>query len=106
MPGREHLQGLGETRPATVADQVFEAIYRQVVTLELPPGSRLSEVEVARSAGVSRQPVRDALKRTRPGGKPQAAQKYWQELLGQTGGAVRRPMLPLAEPERAAIRAA
>jgi DNA-binding GntR family transcriptional regulator len=60
MPGREHLQGLGDARPATAADQVFEALYRQVVTLELPPGSRLSEVEVARTAGVSRQPVRDA----------------------------------------------
>ncbi len=44
----------------TAADQVFEALYRQVVTLVLPPGARLSEVEVARAAGVSRQPVRDA----------------------------------------------
>ena len=32
----------------------------QVVTLALPPGARLSEAEVARAAGVSRQPVRDA----------------------------------------------
>jgi DNA-binding GntR family transcriptional regulator len=39
---------------------VFEALYRQVVTLVLPPGTRLSEAEVARAAGVSRQPVRDA----------------------------------------------
>jgi 4-hydroxy-tetrahydrodipicolinate synthase len=60
----------------------------------------------ARMLRDSLEPVRDALKRTRPGGKPQAAQKYWQELLGQTGGAVRRPMLALTEPERAAIRAA
>jgi 4-hydroxy-tetrahydrodipicolinate synthase len=42
----------------------------------------------ARSAA-SLQPVREALKRTRPGGKPQAHQKYWQELLGQVGGHVR-----------------
>ena len=60
MPGRVHLQGLGDARPETAADQVFETLYRQVVTLELPPGSRLSEVEVARAVGVSRQPVRDA----------------------------------------------
>ena len=31
-----------------------------MVTLELPPGARLSEADVARAAGVSRQPVRDA----------------------------------------------
>jgi DNA-binding GntR family transcriptional regulator len=50
-----------ETRRApAVADQVFDAIYDQVVTLELPPGARISETEVARALGVSRQPVRDA----------------------------------------------
>jgi 4-hydroxy-tetrahydrodipicolinate synthase len=54
----------------------------------------------------SLEPVRAALRRTRPGGKPQASQKYWQELLGQVGGPVRRPMLQLTEAERAAIRAA
>ncbi len=51
---------LRATRPPSVADQVFETLYNQVVTLALPPGSRLSESEVARAAGVSRQPVRDA----------------------------------------------
>ncbi len=60
----------------------------------------------ARAISATLEPVRAALKSTRPGGKPQAAQKYWQDLLGQTGGAVRRPMLPLTEPERAAIRTA
>jgi DNA-binding GntR family transcriptional regulator len=47
-------------RPPTVSDQIFETLYRQVVTVELPPGTRLSEVEVAKAMGVSRQPVRDA----------------------------------------------
>ena len=60
----------------------------------------------ARRVRDSLEPVRQALKSARPGGKPQAQQKYWQELLGQVGGAVRRPMLPLTEEERAAIRAA
>ena len=48
------------TRPQTATDQVFDMLYRQVMTLELPPGSRLSEAETARALGVSRQPVRDA----------------------------------------------
>ena len=60
----------------------------------------------ARALRDSLEPGRAALKATRPGGKPQAAQKYWQDLLGQTGGAVRPPMLPLNEAERAAIRSA
>lgn len=58
----------------------------------------------AKAVRDSLEPVRKALKSTRPGGKPQAAQKYWQDLLGQTGGTVRRPMLPLTDDERAAIK--
>lgn len=54
------LRGLEAARAPSAADLVFEALYRQVVTLALPPGTRLSETEVARAAGVSRQPVRDA----------------------------------------------
>ena len=51
-------------------------------------------------------PVRAALRDTRPADKPQAHQKYWQELLGQTGGPVRRPLLDLTDTEKAATRAA
>ncbi|WP_027487813.1 GntR family transcriptional regulator [Allorhizobium undicola] len=50
-------------RQPSVTDQVFELLYRQVVELQLLPGSKLSEVEVARQMGVSRQPVRDAFYR-------------------------------------------
>jgi DNA-binding GntR family transcriptional regulator len=54
------LPTLAAPRAPSVADQVFAALYRQILTLELPPGARLSEAEVARQTGVSRQPVRDA----------------------------------------------
>ena len=64
------------------------------------------QVERARALRDSLEPVRAAMRRTRPAGKPQASQKYWQELLGQVGGPVRRPMLQLTASERAAIRAA
>jgi GntR family transcriptional regulator, rspAB operon transcriptional repressor len=60
MADEVRLAGFETVRTPRAADQVFEALYRQVVTLALPPGSRLSEAEVARAAGVSRQPVRDA----------------------------------------------
>lgn len=60
----------------------------------------------ARRIRDSLEPVRRALKGTRPPGTPQAQQKYWQELLGQVGGPVRRPLLPLTDAQRAAIAAA
>jgi 4-hydroxy-tetrahydrodipicolinate synthase len=63
-------------------------------------------VEEARKIRDSLDPVRKALRSTRPGGKPQAHQKYWQELLGQVGGPVRRPMINLTEAEKEATRAA
>ncbi|QYX56538.1 dihydrodipicolinate synthase family protein [Roseovarius sp. SCSIO 43702] len=56
----------------------------------------------ARRVRDSLDPVRDAIKRTRPGGKPTAHGKYWQELLGQVGGRVRHPMLELTDAEKAA----
>lgn len=60
--------------------------------------------ERARQVRDSLEPVRRALKQSRAHGKPQASQKYWQELLGQAGGPVRRPLLQLTETERAVIR--
>lgn len=54
----------------------------------------------------SLNPVRKAIASTRPPEKPPAHSKYWQELLGQVGGAVRRPMLELTDAEKAATRAA
>lgn len=60
----------------------------------------------ARAIRDSLDPVRNALRSTRPAEKPHAHQKYWQDLLGQTGGAVRAPLLDLTEDEKARTRAA
>ena len=64
--------------------------------------------EHARAKAVrdSLDPVREAFKRSRPPEKFHAHSKYWQELLGQTGGAVRRPMLELTDAEKATTRRA
>ena len=64
------------------------------------------EAEQARRIRDSLNPVREALKRTRPGAKPHAHQKYWQELLGQVGGPVRPPLLELTDAEKQAARQA
>lgn len=64
------------------------------------------QIDEARRIRDSLDPVRKALKSTHPGGKPQAHQKYWQELLGQSGGPVRPPLLQLTDEEKAATRLA
>ena len=64
------------------------------------------EVGRAKAVRDSLDPVREALRRTRPAEKFHAHSKCWQELLGQTGGAVRRPLLELTPAERDATRRA
>jgi len=63
-------------------------------------------VEDARRTSASLDPVRAALKGTRPPEKPHAHQKYWQELLGQIGGRVRAPLLELTDNEKRITREA
>lgn len=47
----------------STADIVFEQLFEEIISLELLPGSKISEAEVARRFGVSRQPIRDAFRR-------------------------------------------
>jgi 4-hydroxy-tetrahydrodipicolinate synthase len=70
---------------------------------DLAMRGKVAKAKVVRD---SLNPVRDALRRTKPPGKPHSHQKYWQELLGQTGGRVRLPSLELTEAERLATKAA
>ena len=60
----------------------------------------------ARVISVSFDPMRRALRDTRPAEKPRAHQSYWQALLGQVGGNVRPPCLELTDDEKAKTRAA
>jgi 4-hydroxy-tetrahydrodipicolinate synthase len=70
---------------------------------QLAFAGRLDE---ARRVSATLTPIRQTLRKTRPAGKAAAQQKYWQELLGQAGGPVRRPLLGLSEAEKAATREA
>lgn len=57
------LASLGQVeglRGPSTTDLVYETLYRRIVELALPPGARISEQEVAKQVGSSRQPVRDA----------------------------------------------
>lgn len=64
MPGTSlSLPALEDAPRPSVTDQVFDLLQRHILSLDLPPGSKMSEVEVAQQMGVSRQPVRDAFYR-------------------------------------------
>ena len=47
----------------SLADQAFEKIVTAIVRGELAPGSRISEAVLARSLGISRGPLREAIRR-------------------------------------------
>ncbi|WP_394152162.1 GntR family transcriptional regulator [Loktanella salsilacus] len=49
--------------PKSVADRVFDTMQQEILSLELPPNTRISEAEVASRLSVSRQPVREAFRR-------------------------------------------
>ena len=51
----------GET--ASLADQAYLAIRYLIVTLELPPGSPITEADLTARLGIGRTPVREALRR-------------------------------------------
>lgn len=57
------LRALEPLNRPSVADTVFDELHSQIILLELSPGTKMSEVEVAKALGVSRQPVRDAFYR-------------------------------------------
>lgn len=54
------LAALAPIQTTSATEKVFDVLYRALITFDLPPGSKVSETEIAKQLGVSRQPVRDA----------------------------------------------
>jgi DNA-binding GntR family transcriptional regulator len=50
-------------RPARLGDEVYGAIFARIMSLEIPPGARISVDAMARQLGVSQTPIREALNR-------------------------------------------
>ncbi len=46
-----------------LSDTVYDLLYNQIVNGKLEPGQRITEMQIAQSHGISRAPVREALKR-------------------------------------------
>ena len=100
MTALSALRGLEPQARPSAADQVFQALHDRIIALDLPPGTRLSEAEVAQRLGVSRQPVRDAFHRLSQRGflviRPQRA---------TTVAPISEPLVEQARFIRAAIEA-
>lgn len=50
-------------RPHSATESLHALLFKQIVSLELRPGQKISEIEIASKYDVSRQPVRDAFYR-------------------------------------------
>jgi len=48
------------SRQTTIGKRVFDLLRQAIIQLQLPPGNPLSEADVAKQIGTSRQPVREA----------------------------------------------
>jgi len=57
------VQGLKTVERRTAVDSVFDHLYDEIVSMQLLPGAKISEAEIAAKFEVSRQPVRDAFSR-------------------------------------------
>lgn len=49
-----------QQRRRTASDDVFDYLYSNIISLEIEPGTKMSETEIAKQFGISRQPVREA----------------------------------------------
>lgn len=70
----------------TQAQKAYDAIEGMIVTLELAPGSRISEAALSRQLGIGRTPVREALQRL--------AYERLIQILPRAGGIVSEVDLP------------
>lgn len=50
-------------KPATISDNVFEQLRTAIITRELPPGSKVNEPQLSKQYGISRGPLREAIRR-------------------------------------------
>ncbi len=73
---------LGPTPIVSITDRVFKHLFQAITQLDLRPGTKLSEAEIADQLGVSRQPVRDAFFRL--------SQRGYVQILPQRGTLVSR----------------
>ncbi|UDL92593.1 GntR family transcriptional regulator [Mesorhizobium sp. PAMC28654] len=59
----EFLQGVSLNRAIPLRDQIYALVRKAIVTGKLAPGAPINEIEIANKLGISRTPVREAVKK-------------------------------------------
>lgn len=59
----EFLQGVSLNRAIPLRDQIYTLVRKAIVTGKLAPGAPINEIEIALKLGISRTPVREAVKK-------------------------------------------
>lgn len=59
VSGHKKLRVVGQS----MTDRVYDAVLSMILTLEIKPGEKMSEVQLSKELGVSRTPVREAFQR-------------------------------------------
>jgi GntR family transcriptional regulator, rspAB operon transcriptional repressor len=60
---QDFLEGVALNRSMPLRDQIYAVVRRAIVTGHLPPGTVINEIEIAERLGLSRTPVREAVKK-------------------------------------------
>ncbi len=73
QPGRSNIEKNEDGQPTapnevkieynSLAAQVYELLWKRIVTQQIQPGEKLSDVQLSKDLGISRTPVREALYR-------------------------------------------
>ena len=74
-------------------DVVFNTLRKAILKGELKPGERLMEIALAERLGVSRTPVREAMRKLNSwrncGKRPKTSKQLWQRVIWSS---LQRPM--------------
>jgi DNA-binding GntR family transcriptional regulator len=95
-----------ELEGSTQADRLADAIAESVLSGELPPGLRLDEATLAERYGVSRTPVREALRRLAPTGLIEVRPRRGATVATVTAAQLEMMFAAMAEIEATCARLA
>lgn len=73
--------------PRALWEQVYDVLEERILTHQIPPGSRLVETEVAATLGISRNPIREAIRALEQAGWVERPDHHTGVWVPRTGGA-------------------
>jgi DNA-binding GntR family transcriptional regulator len=106
VPTASTVRGGGEFQAKTFVDQVVEALLERALKGVILPGERLYELDLSRDLGISRAPIREALRILEAQGVVESAPYRGMRLAPLTADRIRHINLVRFELEKLALREA